>query len=123
MLIRKHIKDILLAAIDKAEQWGKCKYTDNGKPCCVAGQACALVGISIEHMENWEGTHFRAVANPSNCVDGLFMDKLVNEAFTKDEQDMLYSLQRLWDNTAATLDELSAKAEMRYRVLNTPTAE
>ncbi len=112
-MIKKRIKNLLLA-IDRTEG-NACTYLypDMTTPCCVIAQLAMIEGVPIEDIRGWQKGSIR--------VDVVILFKHSGyEALEKYPDELLAGLQEKWDEKDCTdvkATEEDTKIAMRKMVL------
>lgn len=96
-MITPEVAEKLHRAIDLAQGPGRCRYTEDGKPCCVIGQFAALNGY--DQLWRWEGTAIQYLYVRLGEVDGGYLGEL----------------QRIWDRKGGA-DETTRRRRMHELV-------
>jgi len=101
--------DKLNKAIDLAEEFGACLYTQDGKPCCVIAQLASLEGINVKR--------FDVGLKPIDAYLRLGRFKELDVY----PREFLVGLQNIWDSKQIYKTEDNARAAMRQFVKETMT--
>lgn len=93
--------DKLNKAIDLAEEFGACIYTQDGKPCCVIAQLAALEGIDVKRLD----------VNLKS-IDAYLRTERFKELDVY-PREFLVGLQNIWDSKQIYKTADNARAAMR----------
>ncbi len=96
-MITQEQKDLLLEAIEVAEEPAACTYVrqdadNNHGPICVIGQLYALLGGDPSDMYDWGGMGITGLRD-------LWVHESVDDEFSAFPRKLLHQIQRLWDSS------------------------
>lgn len=114
------IKKQLHEAINTAQGYGECQYTEGGNPCCVVGQFLYARGATIKELKACENAPIDVRFGEDERPYMRYMVELRKRLVPDyDLWQLLIALQDMWDagpDSAYAVTESQRRVEMRKMV-------